>query len=293
MTNLRKAIILLSLHLMVVFNLERLDVPELNVVDVQGFLYPLILLVVFLTLFVSALHQASVYFSLTLWLGIYFALHLVVFRAQPLVGGVYTYLTITELAFLTVTVFLAYDLAQRIREYETVIEQVTLPKTGRKIYGWTEASEDIKSEFVRSRRHNRSLSLMVVEPAGSTLQPDLQRPLRDLQKMMVNRYLSASLAQLISKEARRTDMIVEQEDHNSFILLCPETTQNGASIFAERIQAIAKEKLGVPVSFGIASFPEDAITFDDLLQKAKFNQLDPSKLNYPTYDQASKTDNPR
>jgi hypothetical protein len=63
-------------------------------------------------------------------------------------------------------------------------------------------------------------------------------------------------------------------------VLFPETKPEGLGIFAERVRHLAKEELGLALNFGVASFPEDALTFEDLQQKAIFQLLDPKKAIY-------------
>jgi hypothetical protein len=290
MTNLRKSILLILVVLAIVFNLERLDIIEENFFNIQSFVYPLIFISILSILFIPWLWRSAASLPVLVWLGVYFALRIFVFTSRPILGGMNTHLTITELALLMVSVLLGCSLARRIDEYEDIVAKVALPSSGRKVYQWDDAVEEIKGMMAGSRRHNRPLSVLLVEPAKATLRPEFQHVLLDLQKLMLTRFISASLAQLISKEARRTDLIVEKEDKKSFLILCPETNPEGSDSFGKRIQDIAQEKLGVPVNFGIASFPEDALTFDDLLQKARFDLVDPSQIAYANYDQAHETD---
>ncbi len=293
MTNLRKSILLVLILVVVIFNLERLDIVEENVVNIQSFVYPLIFLAIISILLIPFLWRSAVSIPLAIWISIYFILRLFVFRRQSILGGWNTYLTITELAFLSISILFTCDLARRIDDYENIISKVALPYIGRKVYPWNEGTEEIKNIFAGSRRHNRPLSILLVEPDRITFKPELQRVLIDLQKLMLTRFITASLAQVIAREARRTDLIIEKEDKNSFLVICPETTPEGSSSFGKRIQTIAEEKLGVTVRFGAASFPEDALTFDDLLQKARFDLIDPTRLAYPSYDRAEASDDPK
>jgi hypothetical protein len=292
MTNLRKSILLILIALAIVFNLERLDFVEENIINIQSFVYPLIFISILSILFIPWLWHSTVSLPVLVWVSVYFALRVFVFKNRAILGGVDTHLTITELTFLVVSILLACDLARRIDEYEEIVAKVALPSAGRKVFQWDDASEEIKSVMAGSRRHNRPLSILLVEPAKITLKPELKRVLLDLQKLMLTRFISASLAKLISKEARRTDLIVEKDDKQSFLILCPETTPEGSDAFGKRIQYIAEDKLGVPVNFGMASFPDDALTFDDLLQKARFDLSDPTQIAYISYDQANETDDP-
>ena len=60
-----------------------------------------------------------------------------------------------------------------------------------------------------------------------------------------------------------------QPKDDSVAILLPETSTDGTAILASRIQDVAKEQLGLELSSGYASFPRDALTFDDLLNQAE------------------------
>jgi GGDEF domain-containing protein len=282
MTRLRKSLVFLVIHLAIVFNLERLDLSGENVVNIQSFVYGLILLSVVSAIVIPLFQNHSVFFMLVVWISTYLVLKGVVFNAHALFGGIYTYLTITEMTLLTITIFLAKDLIRNLGDFESIIEKVTLPKYGERIVPLKAADEEIKTEFIRSRRHNRPLSVMVVDIDLANQKANLERIVKDVQQVMVQRFVIASMAQLITKEARRTDMILEQDPNGAFILLCPETNTEGSAILADRIQAMAQERLGVNVSIGYSSFPDEALNFEELLQKAEFNVLNPK--NMPVYE---------
>ena len=44
--------------------------------------------------------------------------------------------------------------------------------------------------------------------------------------------------------ARRTDLIMDPEDENGFILLCPETNGEGSEVLAARLEETVREELG-------------------------------------------------
>jgi len=278
MTSLRRSILFVLLYLAIVFNIERLDVGGLNAIDIQPFVYLVISSAILITLISRLLQRYSVFYGVIIWSLIYLGLKLTIFASRPLFGGIYTYLSITELAFITISVFLAYELARSLGEFESVIEKVTFPKHGEHFVEMRAATEEIKTEFIRSRRHNRPLSLIMIEMDPNTNKSQLEQTVKNIQKTMLNRYLLASLAQILAKEARRTDLIIEQTGQDGFVLLCPETTAEGSYNMAERVQFLAMERLGISVSCGIAAFPDEALTFEDLMQKAKFSMLTPEKL---------------
>ena len=53
-----------------------------------------------------------------------------------------------------------------------------------------------------------------------------------------------------------------------FIVLCRDTDSAGSRIVEERILEACSEDLGIKVAGGRACFPDDALTFEELLNKA-------------------------
>ena len=83
----------------------------------------------------------------------------------------------------------------------------------------------------------------------------------------MNRFTSARIGQIIDDRIRQTDLVLR--DHRGrFVILCPETELADAVLLAKRISQAIKERSELPVLWGVAAFPEEALTFDDLLQKA-------------------------
>jgi hypothetical protein len=62
------------------------------------------------------------------------------------------------------------------------------------------------------------------------------------------------------------------------MVLCPETDFPNASLLAQRIAQAIKERTSLRVLWGVAAFPEEALTFEDLLQKARERLTDSISL---------------
>jgi GGDEF domain-containing protein len=62
---------------------------------------------------------------------------------------------------------------------------------------------------------------------------------------------------------------VLKDQRGRFIVLCPETDKASADLLAKRITHAITEKTDLQVLFGVSSFPEEALTFDDLLHTAR------------------------
>ena len=91
--------------------------------------------------------------------------------------------------------------------------------------------------------------------------------LRSIQHDLLNRFTSARVGQIIDDRVRQTDLVMR--DHRGrFVVLCPETELENTILLAKRITQAIKERTNLHVLWGVAAFPEEALTFDDLLQKA-------------------------
>jgi len=154
---------------------------------------------------------------------------------------------------------------------ENLLETALFPKLDRRIYSMDTAGKIIEYEFIRGRRYNHPISAMVVEPdPGASEWPDaadLDQVVRDFKK----RYLLAKLAKEVSKQVRLTDLVVETDEDGRFLIVCRETTSDNSILFAKRLQMAVKERLGISLAYGIATFPEDARTFKAIVDKAEPN----------------------
>lgn len=53
------------------------------------------------------------------------------------------------------------------------------------------------------------------------------------------------------------------------IVLCPETDIESSTMLAKRIAQEVEARTGARMLWGASAFPDEALTFDDLLQKAR------------------------
>ncbi len=277
MYGVRKSLALLAFYLLVVFNLDRLLVWQGSGRPLHFFVYILVVLALVAYLFVPDFQNKAVYWGWAIWIGGYVALRLTLDRGTPLFIGESLFQTITEIAVIALAVLLSYETVHHLAVMEDLVEKVTFGVNSPRVLGMNEAEDEIKTEMIRSRRHERPLSVMVVEPAPNALDANLQRAVQEVQRAITRRYVLGSLARAISEEARRTDLLIRRDDAGRFIILCPETTLEGTVVLADRIRASVAERLGVPVAFGVATFPDEALSFDELLRKAENDLMNPVK----------------
>lgn len=270
MTKQKLSLVIYIIFIALVFNLERIGLAGGPLFRIHPTLYMALTLATLGTILIDALNRMPIYFYLIFWLIIYLAARSLVFQELPVFSGDNTFVTITELTILSIGVFFAYGVAVHQREFESFVEKVTMPTITPPVLGGRDADEQVRLEFIRSRRHNRPLALVVVEPIPGSIDAELKRSVQEIQRKMTQRFLVASLAQLISTEARRTDLVISRNENGRFVILCPETSSEGSLRLIERIQMVSMERLGISIVYGMASFPDEALTYDDLINKAEF-----------------------
>jgi hypothetical protein len=271
MIHQRRSILALVIGLTLFFNIERLDFGQQDLIDILSFVYVIGTLATLSLITVPPLSRASFPVPLVLWMGVYLLCRLLIFDDRPLLGGIHTYLSITEVALLSLLIWLAHDLGRSLHDFEEAVKNITLADISHRIRKLNEAEQDIQLELVRSRRHQRPMSVILVEMKPESVRAALHRTVQEVQRAMMTRYVVTSLARVISKQIRRTDMVLNQEEQGRFVILSPDTNMTSSTVVARRIQAAAVEGLGVSVTCGVAAFPEDALTFEELLLRAELN----------------------
>lgn len=279
MRHLRQLIIASLIGLTLLFNIERLDFGSENVIDIGSFVYVLGIIAAISVIVFPILWRSHVAIALALWLSLYFFSKLFLFNQRPLLGGIYTYISITEVTLVAISIWLSHILARAIYDFEKAVENITLRNASRRVRRLNDAMDDIQVEMFRSRHHHHPLSLVVVEPKPEALQTTLHRAVREVQERMMHSYIINSMAQTLSKYLRRTDLILEQRDQGRFIILCPETSANELRLLVEYIQTIVAKQLGTAVTCGVATFPDEALTFEELVRRAESHVYQPANRN--------------
>jgi len=270
--NLPRATVALVISLAIFFNIERLDFGEVNIVNIDSFVYVLALLTVISVISIPTLRRSSVYVLGAVWIGAYLVAKILLYTSagkHPLLGGVYTYLTITEVGLLLITLLLAHKLASAIDDFEGAVKKITFRHTNKRIRQLDEAEDEIQLEMFRSRHYHHPLGILIVQPESGFAQTAMHRAVREVQQAMINTYVTRSIAQTFIKYIRRTDLIMEQADQERFVILCPDTNAADLALMAEYLEVVAQEELSASVVCGTATFPDEAITFEELMRQAE------------------------
>ena len=250
------------------FNIERLDVGQQSVLNIESFVYVLAVFVTAIILLMPVFGRHRVTLTIAIALGLYLICKLLVFGRRPLLDGVYIYISMTEIALLAIVAFTAQRLSQHLDEFQQGLELMTVNLGGKYLQTVTKAADDIRRELTRSRHYHRPLSVIVVEPDRQSFEHSLPHIVEELQKTTAGRFARVKLAQAMEHHLRLMDLVLEEGGSNRFIILCPEADSEGSAVIAERIETVMHQ-LGINIQYSMSTFPEDALTFEGLVNQAK------------------------
>lgn len=129
------------------------------------------------------------------------------------------------------------------------------------------AQSQIYTEIRRARRYQRSASLLAVSSGKKLNEVSNRMSIQRKNGHFVSDDITSRLAKLFVRELRDYDLIALRDDR--FIILLPETDRENACETTRRLKAIANEQLGIELEIGLATFPDEAVTFERLLEIAE------------------------
>ena len=138
--------------------------------------------------------------------------------------------------------------------------------------------EALEREVVRSKEHNRTFSVIILEM-------DRFSECRDSHGLSAANSFLCKLSDLLKKRHRQTDLMVRWEQER-FCILLPETDQSGATNFARSVHKMISECScsekdnpsfwNAPVNIGISTFPDNGCDIKGLFEHACKQLADPS-----------------
>jgi GGDEF domain-containing protein len=265
MNELKKKFALLVLFLLLVFSLELVSYDDQQYFNFPSHFYFFLVFAVMTSLLVPRLRWLSLYNLLVFWGLSYTAVSQIYFY----ING-YEKLQIMVLAFLLLetSIFIAYQLNVQLSSVEEVMHNLAVYLYPNRTNNMNVSLERIHLEVSRSRRHGRPLTVLVIDP--EKVRSDSQPAYQILRRDLLQHFVDARMGQLISERARQTDMILRDKD-GKFIVVCAETEKENSYILAERIQNASQEILNASLRWGVADFPQEALTFEELVKRAKEN----------------------
>ena len=254
------------MYLAAVFVLGQADYLGRPIMNFASYFYLVAMIGVPVTLFFPYVTRISTVVPLAFWAGVYVLLSLFINRSRTTDSHDFS-IIILEFILLEVGIWFAYQLALQITHTESVIDELATDVFPHRAQELDEGSQRVKIEFSRSRRYHRPLSLLLLE-VDPEHQRDNREVLKTIQNDILNRFTSARVGQIIDDRIRQTDLVL-RDRRWCYVILCPETDLSAVLLLAGRMTETVKEKTGLSVLWGVAAFPEEALTFDDLLKKAR------------------------
>ncbi len=181
--------------------------------------------------------------------------------------GIHKYLTITEIVALLVTIGLSWLGSQSLRDFRDAGEAISMPEGQTHLLSYDKVQERIHAEMGRARRHQRPISVAMIELDPSTFDAALHQAVRDAQAAMIERYVQVRLGVFLSKNVRGTDVVAHQPEGGRFLLLAPETPAEQTNGMLKRLAREVENQMGIRFRYSIADFPNTALTSEELLRK--------------------------
>lgn len=275
MSNLKRSFFWAAFYLAVIFVLGQADYTGRPIINFASYFYLAVILAVPVTLFLPGIARAPVYVPLVVWAGIYLVLLQTIDRAASANENEFS-VVVLEFVLLEAGVWFAYLLAVQLSHAESVMDALALSAFPNSAHDIESEAQRIKTEITRSRRYHRPLSLVIIESRPTT-EKLTREALMSVQADLLNRFTVARIGQIIDERIRQTDLIL-RDGRGHFIILCPETDVNNVKLLADRIVQAVRERTDLPVRYGVAAFPDDALTFEDLLQVARERLIHPAAL---------------
>jgi hypothetical protein len=266
MTNLKRSFFGAAIYLALIFVLGQADYTNQPIINFANYFYIAVLVAIPLTLFFPSISRVSVYVPLAFWAIVYLALLQLINRNYSANKGQLS-VVVLEFILLEAGVWFAHQLAVQISHAESIMDALALSAFPNRTHDIDSENQRIKIELTRSRRYHRPLSVVVIQTESED-EKITREMLRSVQQDLMSRFSTARVGQIIDDRVRQTDLVL-RDYKGRFVLLCPETDFSNASLLAKRIAHAIKERTSLRVLWGVAAFPEEALTFEDLLQKAR------------------------
>src|SRR5215211_6999052 len=275
MTNLKRSFFGAAVYLAIIFVLGQADYADRPLINFANYFYLAVLVAMPLTLFFPKISGIPVYVPLLFWALVYILLLQLINRNYSANKDELPVVAL-EFMMLELGVWFSHQLALQISHAESIMDALAMSAFPNRARDIESESQRIKIELTRSRRYHRPLSVVIIQ-SESEDEKITREAFRNIQHDLTSRFTSARVGQIIDDRIRQTDLVL-RDYKGRFIVLCPETDLSNAALLATRIAQAIKERTDLRVLWGVAAFPEEALTFEDLLQKARERLNDSTSL---------------
>ena len=176
-------------------------------------------------------------------------------------------IAVTEISGIGLTLALMRRIGLGMEALRQTIEDLTIGHLKDGTHPFETGQGHLYREMRRARHHQHPVTLIALTATPDSMDMSLDLFIRQAQQEIIQEYINAKIAHLLVEELEDYDVITQRGDH--FIILLPETDRERAVEVARRLKARAQECLGLDLEMGLASFPEESITLESLVQQAE------------------------
>jgi hypothetical protein len=260
MKRFRNTIGILLIWYFLFYNIERINEP----INLASFVYVYILLCSLVMLFFHPVLRIHFFWLFLFSLPPYFVLkewfyHNLAGRNLPL--------TVTEIVAIGLTIYLSRQVARQLNEIGEAVISTIINPLRKDIYPFETSQSDIYREIRRARQHQHDVSLLAASVGESSFQLNRNRFIREFENEIILRYTNARVGKIFVDRLHITDIVAQRDNH--FIILLPHTGKEDTSKIVHRLQSNVRDRLGITLNIGAATFPAEATTFEKLLETAE------------------------
>ncbi|MCA9947306.1 MAG: hypothetical protein KC449_27695, partial [Anaerolineales bacterium] len=253
-------LVLICLWFFFLYNIERLGEP----INIASFVYVYAIICAVTVILMRPLWRTPLYWSVTMAMPPFFILKILL---NYEIGGSNLPITVTEICAIGLSIILAGQMTRRLEELQDAVTSLTLGHLKQDTQPFEDGQGQIYREVRRARQYKRPVALLSVVPTEETKQMQLNRFIEEAQREILDAYVSARVASLLVEQLKDYDVITQRDRH--FIVLLPETDREKVAEIVERLKRTAREQLGLEFKIGLSTFPDEAVTFERLLEQAE------------------------
>ena len=124
----------------------------------------------------------------------------------------------------------------------------------------------IYREVRRARNHQRPLALLSIAIDKNSFDSSGEDTQKNILHPKKTKDVYQDLSKMLIEQLEDCTIIVQNTDH--FLAALPETTPQDLAFVVKRLHQKAGEQIGVEITIGSATLPEDEYTFEGLFERA-------------------------
>jgi hypothetical protein len=249
----------------IIWLLFYLGIPEAsNAITLHAWLYPLLGFIVLVELLTNT--HSKYRFGISIIVS--YLAFLTISKLST--SNIVAISSLYEIAGLLITWGLIRKVKSNTQEFEDALEQIIVMNHSCNYEPEESVLKHMEREIRRARRFERPLSLVSIKPEYATMEVRIHEVLKTITRELASRYKKGKIAEILGNYSKSSDIVSFQD--GEFLIMLPETTKDQSEIMLSRLSVLCKESLDIPVETGIASFPDEEITFAGLVERSQLSR---------------------